>query len=53
MQGRVGVALLRPSQIHHYIYGDWQGTMESQECLEGNFKILDLDPPFLFSNSRR
>jgi len=38
------VALLRPSQIHHYVYGDWQGTLKIQECLDGIFKILQLDP---------
>ena len=25
-----GVALLRPSHIHHYVYGEWQGTLEIQ-----------------------
>jgi len=39
-----GVALLRPSQIQHYVYGGWQGTLEIQECLNGIFKILQLDP---------
>jgi len=39
-----GLALLRPSQIHHYIYGEWQGILEIQECLDGIFKILQLDP---------
>ena len=39
-----GVELLRPSQIHHYVYGEWQGTLEIQQCLEGIFKILQLDP---------
>jgi hypothetical protein len=39
-----GVALLRPSQIQHYVYGEWQGTMEIQECLDGIFKVLQLDP---------
>jgi hypothetical protein len=39
-----GVALIRPSQIQHYVFGEWQGTMEVQECLEGIFKLLQLDP---------
>jgi len=39
-----GVAFLHPSQIHHYIYEGWQGTLEIQECLDGIFKILQLDP---------
>ena len=38
------MALLRPSQIHHYVYGEWQGTLEIQECLDGIFSILELDP---------
>jgi len=37
--------LLRPSQIQHYMYGGWQGTLEVQECLEGIFKLLLLNPP--------
>jgi len=39
-----GVALLRPSQIQHYVYGGCQGTLEIQECLDGIFKVLQLDP---------
>ena len=39
-----GVALIRPSQIHHYVYGEWQGTLEIKECLEGIFRLLQLDP---------
>ncbi len=39
-----GVALLHPSQIQHYVYGEWQGTLEIQECLDGIFKVLQLDP---------
>jgi len=38
------VALLRPSQIQHYVYGGWQGTLEIQECMDGIFKIPWLDP---------
>jgi hypothetical protein len=39
----LGVALLRPSQIHHYVYGEWRGTLEIQDCLDGTFKILQHD----------
>jgi hypothetical protein len=35
-----GVTLIRPSQIHHYVYGEWQGTLEIHECLEGIFRLL-------------
>ena len=37
-------ARIRPSQIHHYVFGEWQGTLEVQECLEGIFRILQIDP---------
>lgn len=39
-----GVALLRPSLIQHYTYGERQCTLEVQECLDGNLKLLRLDP---------
>jgi len=39
-----GVALLRPSQIYHYVYGEWQGTLEIQECMDGIYFLLQLDP---------
>ena len=39
-----GVALLRPSLIQRYTYGSWQGTLEIQECLDGIFKLIRLDP---------
>jgi hypothetical protein len=39
-----GAALICPSQIHHYIVGEWQGTLEIQECLEGIFRLRQLDP---------
>jgi len=39
-----GVAHLRPSTIHHFVYGEWQGALETQECLDGILKILKLDP---------
>ena len=38
-----GVALLRPSHIHHYVYGEWQGTLQIKELLDGIFKIIKLD----------
>ena len=40
----LGVALIRPSQVHHYVYGEWQGTLKIQECMEGIFRLLQLDP---------
>jgi hypothetical protein len=39
-----GTGLLLPSQIHHYVYGEWQGTMEVQDCLDGIFNILGINP---------
>ncbi len=39
-----GAALIRPSQIHHCVFGEWQGTLEVQECLERIFRLLQLDP---------
>ena len=38
------VSLLRPSLIHHYAYGGWQGTLEIQEFLNDIFKFIRLDP---------
>ena len=37
-------ALLRPSQIKHYTYGNWHSDLDIQDCLEGLFKLLKLDP---------
>ena len=42
--GVSGVAFIRPSQIHHYVYGECQGTLEIQECMEGIFRLHLLDP---------
>jgi hypothetical protein len=39
-----GVALLQASRIHHFVYGEWQGSLDIQDCLDGIFKILQLDP---------
>jgi len=39
-----GVSLLRPSLIYHYTYGSCQDTLEIQECLDGIFKLIRLDP---------
>jgi hypothetical protein len=36
--------MLRPSQIRHYTYGNWQSDMDIHDCLEGMFKLLRLDP---------
>jgi hypothetical protein len=37
------MALIRPSQIKHCVYGWWQGTLKIQECMEVLFRILHLD----------
>ncbi len=37
-------ALLRPSQIQKYAFGNWQSNLDIQDCLEGIFKLLRLDP---------
>ena len=39
-----GAVLIRPYQIHHFVFGEWQGILEVQECLEGIFRLLQLDP---------
>ena len=39
-----GAALLRPSKIKHYTYGNWQSDLDVHDCLEGIFKLLRLDP---------
>jgi len=39
-----GAALIRPSQIHHYVFGEWQDTLEVHECLEVIFRFLQLAP---------
>ena len=36
--------LIRPSEIQHFVCVGWQGTLEIQECLDGLFKVLQLDP---------
>ena len=36
-------ALLRPSQIRHYTYGNSQSDLDIQDCLEEMFKLLRLD----------
>ena len=38
-----GVALLHPSKIHHYVYGEWQGSLEVHDCLDGIFNILQIN----------
>ena len=38
------VALICPSQIQHFVYGSWQCTLETQECVEGLYRILKIDP---------
>jgi len=39
-----GAALIRPSKINHYVFGSWQDTLDVHECLEGIFRLLQLDP---------
>jgi hypothetical protein len=39
-----GVAPILPSQIHHYVYGEWQGSLEVQDCLDGIFNIIQINP---------
>jgi hypothetical protein len=39
-----GLAGLRPSQIKHYIYWGWQSDLDVQDCMEGIFKLLRLNP---------
>ncbi len=39
-----GAALIRPSQMHPYVSGEWQDTLEVQDYLEGIFRLLQLDP---------
>jgi hypothetical protein len=39
-----GTAFILPSQIHHYVYGEWQGTMDVQDCIDGIFNILRINP---------
>ena len=39
-----GAALLRPSQIKNYTYGNWQSDLDIHDCLERIFKLLRLDP---------
>jgi hypothetical protein len=39
-----GAALIRPSQIKHYTYRNWQRDLDVHDCLEGLFKLLQLDP---------
>jgi hypothetical protein len=37
-------ALITPTTIQHFAYGNWQGTMEVQDCLNGIFRLLRIDP---------
>jgi hypothetical protein len=39
-----GAALLRPSQIKNYTFGNWKSDLDIQDCLEGILKLLRLDP---------
>ncbi len=37
-------ALITPDIVHHYVHGNWQGTMEVQDCLSSLFRLLRLNP---------
>ncbi len=37
-------AHITPDLVHHYAHGNWQGTMEAQYCLDGIFRLLDIEP---------
>ena len=37
-------ALITPDTVQHYAYGNWQGPMEVQDCLNGIFRLLRLNP---------
>ncbi len=37
-------ALLRPSQIKRYTCGNWQCDLDIHDCMEGIFRLLNLDP---------
>ena len=37
-------ALITLDTIQHYVYVNWQGTLEVQDCLAGIFRLLHLEP---------
>jgi hypothetical protein len=37
-------ALIRPFRIKRYVYGEWQDTLEIQECMTDFFQILQMEP---------
>jgi hypothetical protein len=36
-------ALITPAIVQHFAYGNWQGTMEIQDCLSGLFRLLRIN----------
>ena len=38
------VALVTPDLVQHYVHGNWQGTMQVQDCLSNIFRLLGIDP---------
>jgi len=38
------LALITPDLVQHYVRGNWQGTMQVQDCLSGIFRLLGIDP---------
>jgi hypothetical protein len=36
--------LITPDIVQHFVHGNWQGTMEVQDCLKGIFNLLRIDP---------
>jgi hypothetical protein len=47
------MALLRSSQIKHFGYGWWQGTLEIPEYMEGILRILQLHLSIFFFDISR
>ena len=37
-------ALITPAIVQHFAYGNWQGTMEIQDCMSGLFRQLRINP---------
>ena len=41
---RSAADLITPDLIQHFVHGNWQGTMEVQDCLKGIFNLLRINP---------
>ena len=46
-------ALITPDTIQHYAYGNWQGTMEVQDRMNGISDYSDSTPQSPFCNIRK